>query len=128
VFEKTGEPARFWGVNASCEFEDRSAVRFLAAALAKLGVNLVRVHGQIWDSQAADLKTVDRGRLDQVHYAVKAMADEGIYTKISFYCPLWVSMKDSYGFAGYQWGERPYALLFSIDAFKTSIGTGRTSY
>lgn len=118
VFEKTGQPVRFWAVNASCEFDDRAAARYLARRLAKLGVNLVRVHGAVWDGDAADLKTVDRRYLDRLHYLVKALADEGIYTKISFYFPLWVSMKESYGFPGYKAGEHPYALLFYHPKFQ----------
>jgi hypothetical protein len=118
VFEKTGEPVQFWAVNAGCDFDDRSAVRYLARRLAKLGVNLVRVHGRVWDPNSDDLKTIDRRRLDQLHYYVKAMADEGIYTKLSFYFPLWVSMKDAYGFPGYKRGDHPFALLFYHPRFQ----------
>jgi hypothetical protein len=118
IFEKTGRPVRFWAVNAGCDFDDRSAVRYLARRLAKLGVNLVRVHGRVWDAGADDLKTIDRRRLDQLHYYVKAMADEGIYTKISFYFPLWAGMKDAYGFPGYKQGDHPFALLFFHPRFQ----------
>ncbi len=118
IFENTRQPVQFWAVNASCDFDDRSSVRYLARRLAKLGVNLVRVHGPIWDPVAPDLTTIDRRRLDQLHYFVAAMADEGIYTKISFYFPLWVAMKDEYGFLGYKQGAHPFALLFFHPRFQ----------
>ena len=118
VFEQTGRPVQFWAVNASCDHDDRAAVRYLARRLAKLGVNMVRVHGRVWDPGAADLTTIDERRLDQLHYFVAAMADEGIYTKISFYFPLWVSMKDEYGFPGYKRGDKPFALLFYHPRFQ----------
>lgn len=112
VFEKTGRPVRFWAVNASRDFDDPAAARYLARRLAKLGINLVRLHGRIWDASAPDLRTIDKRALDQIHRIVAAMADEGIYTALSFYFPLWVSMKDEYGFPGYKKGDHPFALLF----------------
>ena len=118
VFEKSGEPVRFWGVNARCDFDDRSAVTYLARRLAKLGVNMVRIHGRVWDESDTTLERLDRRRLDQLHYFVHAMASEGIYTKISFYFPLWLRMRDAYGFPGYKPGEHPFALLFFHPKFQ----------
>ncbi|HZC26143.1 MAG TPA: hypothetical protein VE287_03905, partial [Actinopolymorphaceae bacterium] len=70
-----GKPVRFWAVNAGPEIvrQDADSVTYLARFLAKRGVNLVRMHGPIFDSSAADLGKVDTHYLDQLHYFVAAM-------------------------------------------------------
>ncbi|MBM4086952.1 MAG: hypothetical protein FJ272_19355, partial [Planctomycetes bacterium] len=55
VFEKTGKPVQFWAVNTGGEFDDPSAVRYLARRLAKLGVNMIRIHGRVFEPKAPNL-------------------------------------------------------------------------
>jgi len=113
----SGEAARFWGVNAGPDVVrlDRRSIRSLARRLAKAGVNIVRFHGPIFDQAADNPATVDAKLLDQLHYFVAAMKEEGIYVKLSFYFPLWFSVKDGYGIAGYE--EREDAKAFAILMF-----------
>ena len=111
-----GRPVRFWGVNAGPGIVrlDRGSVDYLAKRLAKVGVNIVRYHGPIFDQGAADPTTIDTGLLDDLHYFVAALKKQGIYVHLSFYFPLWFDVKPSYGIPGYDAIEnkRPFALLF----------------
>lgn len=112
VFEKTGEPVRFWGVGANAATNDKEGVKRLAKLLASLGVNAVRVHRAIADRKGNDPFAIDERYLDQLHFFVATMADEGIYTDISFYYPVWMRAKPSDGLTGYKDGQQPFGLLF----------------
>jgi len=110
-----GTPVRFFAVNVSSATagQARETVDYLARRLAKLGVNMVRFHSALFDASAADPATIDREKLDDLHYLVAAMKRQGIYTKVSFYFPLWFDVKGNYGLAGYERAQdkRPFALL-----------------
>jgi hypothetical protein len=82
---------RFWGVNCGPDVVNggKAPVRYLARRLARAGVNCVRFHGRIRKGPF----------LDRLHFFVAAMAEEGIYTKLSFFFPVWHE-------------EKPFARLF----------------
>ena len=109
-----GKPVRLWGVNvnASNAGQTRASIDYLARKLAKMGVNAVRYHGPLFDS--ADVMKLDAKKLDDLHYLIHAMAQQGIYTKVSFYFPLWFDIKPEYGIEGYDTigNKRPFGLLF----------------
>ncbi|MEQ7005841.1 hypothetical protein ABN028_06520 [Actinopolymorpha sp. B17G11] len=111
----SGRPVRFWAVNVGPEIirQDQGSVDYLARFLAKRGVNLVRIHGPIFDEGSGDLAAVDMAYLDQLHYFAAAMKREGIYTHLSFYFPLWVQLGSDVGFPAYDSIEskNPFALL-----------------
>lgn len=110
-----GQGVRFWGVNVTPNNmgQDRPSIDYLARRLAKLGVNMVRCHGPIFDA-GADPARVDAKALDHLFYTVAAMKRHGIYSTISFYFPLWLDVKESYGIAGYDSikNKKPFALLY----------------
>ena len=112
----SGQPVRFWAVNVGPNNigQDHATVDYLARKLAKLGVNMVRCHGPVFDEGAADPATVDKKRLDDIFYLVAALKKEGIYTTLSFYFPLWFDAKPGYGLPGYEGLEnkKPFALLY----------------
>lgn len=112
AFEKTGEPVRFWGVGANAATNDKEGVKRLAKLLASLGVNAVRTHRFIADRSGDDPFQIDERYLDQLHYFVAAMAEEGIFTDISFYYPIWMRTKPSDDLPGYKVGQQPFGLLF----------------
>ena len=112
IFEDSGEPVRFWGVDANAATNDKAGVRHLAKLLASLGVNAVRAHHFIADRTGNDPTAINERYLDQLHYFVYAMADEGIYTDLSFYYPVWMHVKPSDGLAGYKPGDQPFGLLY----------------
>ncbi|GAA5019687.1 hypothetical protein [Actinopolymorpha pittospori] len=107
-------PVRFWAVNAGPEIvrQDPGSVDYLARFLAKRGVNLVRIHGQIFADGASDL-SVDAHYLDQLHAFVAAMKRAGIYVNLSYYFPLWVQLGSATGFPGYDdiANRTPFALV-----------------
>lgn len=111
-----GRAVRFFAVNVSSgtAAQARDTVDYLARRLAKLGVNMVRFHSALFDRAAADPAKVDPRKLDDLHYLIAAMKRQGIYTKVSFYFPLWFDVKPNYGIAGFEAGEnkRPFALLY----------------
>ena len=110
-----GRPVRFWAVNVSSRqaAQARESVDYLARRLAKFGVNMVRFHSPLF-SAVGDPAHVDRKKLDNLHYLVAAMKKQGVYTKISFYFPLWFDVKGHYGIEGFDGfsNKRPFALLY----------------
>lgn len=121
VHSGTGEPVRFWAVNGPPrELKDREAIRRVARLLAKYGVNLVRVHGAVFD---------DRGEPDpaKVRHAidvVECMKAEGIYTHFSIYFPLWMKPKPGTPWLdGYDGTQHPFAALYFNQDFQAKYRT-----
>jgi hypothetical protein len=110
IHEKTGRSVRFWAVNTGMESVqmDRSLMIYMARSLAKRGVNMVRLHGPLW---SADFRKVDPADLERLFTFVAAMKQEGIYTSLSIYFPLWLKLNPDSEFAGYN-DQNPFALLF----------------
>ncbi len=112
-----GRPVRFWAVNigANNTGQDRSSIDYLARKLAKLGVNMVRIHGTPFTlDTASSPQTLNR--IDNLHYAVSAFKKEGIYTHISFYFPLWFNMPAASGYTGSN--KHPFAIIYFDPAFQ----------
>lgn len=77
-----GTPVRFWAVN---DFAfDKDLARH-ARFLAKRGINMVRVHGNITPTNT-DLMSIDLKEREQLWREVAAMKREGIYVT---YSPYW---------------------------------------
>ncbi|MGE3851572.1 MAG: hypothetical protein AB7K09_07520 [Planctomycetota bacterium] len=110
----SGQPVRFWAVNAGPGIIglDKSSVEYLARKLAKLGVNMVRVHGGMFD--AANPEKVDATRLEQLQWFVHCLKQQGIYTKLSFFFPLWLDVTPRVGIEGYETSQNktPFALMY----------------
>lgn len=111
-----GKPIRFWATNTSSGSVNMepAAVDYYARWLAKRGVNMIRVHGGMWDSATLE---PDAEHVKKLQYFVHAMKREGIYTCLSIYFPLWINMQESHGFSGYT-GGHPFALLFFDPKFQ----------
>src|SRR5215203_4455053 len=88
VFSANNQPVRFWAVNGIGATE-REAVRRSARMLAKRGVNMVRLHGPLFN----DLGNVDPAKINQAILIVEELKAEGIYTHFSIYFPLWLTPK-----------------------------------
>jgi hypothetical protein len=85
-----GKPARFWAVTTYVQ-RDRSTedLAHHARFLAKRGVNMVRLHGELESKDKnANLTDVDRKTIQEAWKLVAAMKKEGIYTTIS---PYWAA-------------------------------------
>jgi hypothetical protein len=108
VFANTGERARFWGINLSfganfppCpdyapadgEFSDPDAAAKLAARLAKLGFNAVRLHhmdngsrpGGIWLTPWEETQQIDPVQLGRLDCLVYQLKQHGIYVDLNLH-------------------------------------------
>src|SRR5262245_39599261 len=87
VHSANNQPVRFWAVNGPPNNLNNEGLKQCARRLAKYGVNLVRMHGAMFDKTGdADLKKVTR-----TQNTVAALKAEGIYSHLSIYFPLWMS-------------------------------------
>ena len=85
IHSANGEPVRFWAVNGPPEELKGEELRECAKLLARYGVNLVRVHGPMFDKDGEP----DLAKVRHAHKIVAAMKAEGVYTHFSIYFPLW---------------------------------------
>ncbi len=108
-------PVRFWAVNGPPSGLTGDALRQCARRLAKYGVNLVRMHGAVFDKAgAADLKKVARAQ-----ESVAALKSEGIYSHLSIYFPLWMTPPaDHPWLKGYDGKKHPFAALMFNEVFQ----------
>ena len=110
-----GKPVRFWAVNCGRGVVEMGpdAQDYLARRLAKVGVNMVRIHAPPFDRSARDPAKVDAKYLDRLHRFAAALKKQGIYITLSFYFPLWFDVKPHYGIPGYDTikNKKPFALL-----------------
>ncbi|HET6423699.1 MAG TPA: hypothetical protein VFG20_08460 [Planctomycetaceae bacterium] len=105
---KTRRPVRFWAVNGPPEDLHGDELKNCARLLARYGVNLVRVHGAVFDQNG----NVDLKKFRHAHEVVAAMKAEGIYTHFSIYFPLWFKPPaDSPWLPGYNGQQHPFAAL-----------------
>ncbi|MCC7494366.1 MAG: hypothetical protein IT204_18560 [Fimbriimonadaceae bacterium] len=109
VHGKTGQPVRFWAVNGPrSDITDGATLRRLARQLAKLGVNLVRLHGAVANQDGS----VDPAKVKHLTEVVEAMRQEGIYSHLSIYFPLWLTPKAGTPWLqGYDGTKHPFAAL-----------------
>jgi hypothetical protein len=107
VHATSGEPVRFWAVNG-CPGERPIELKKTARLLAKLGVNLVRIHGGYFDENG----NVDRKKVQHTIDIVEALKAEGIYSHLSIYFPIWMTPKPGTPWLpGYNGGQHPFAAL-----------------
>lgn len=112
VHSATGEPARFWGINVTNDVTALGDAELdqLAAMLARRGVNLIRLHGPIYQAEGGRAGAIDPVRVDNVRRTVAAFKRHGIYSALSIYFPLWIRLDAQYGWAGYK-NQNPFGLL-----------------
>lgn len=108
----TGQPVRFWAINAGFEIlaQDGAAFDRFARHLAKVGVNMVRLQGPLWHDD--ELTKVDEEKLAKLHRLVAALKREGIYLALSSYWAPWVHPKGDPGFAGFTGDQIAFAVPF----------------
>ncbi len=90
-----GKRIRFLGVNlcAGGAFPEHADADKVAARLAKLGVNCVRLHHMdngfspygIWDPAYKDRQHLDAGQLDKLDYLIFALKRHGIYVDVNLH-------------------------------------------
>lgn len=120
-----GTPVRFWAVNGPPEGLRGDDLRRAARELAKRGVNLVRIHGSIFQRDTGEFKSE---AVAEIHEIVATMKAEGIYTHLSIYFPLWMTPKAGLSFLeGYDGQQHPFAaLMFNSEFQKVYQGWWKT--
>jgi len=110
---QTGKPVRFWAMNGASLSKDQTDAQlaYYARFLAKMGVNIVRFHGNIYPGVGASrLNEANMAEINDIWRTVAAMKKEGIYTVIS---PFWAGYMEAipaswglgeYTGAGHLWG------------------------
>lgn len=107
-----GKPVRFWSVVTDIYHQSPEAMAQHARFLAKLGVNMVRLHTQISSPDPNSAVTaVNEKEIDGIQRCVAAMKKEGIYCTIS---PYWATGKEAsqWGIDGYTGHTDLWGLLF----------------
>ena len=113
----SGQSVRFWAVNGPHKNLRGEDLQHALRDLAKRGVNLVRIHGAIFDKNTGRLREDDVARIREVVRRAKA---EGIYTHLSIYFPLWFDPQAGLEFLeGYDGASKPFASLFFNPAFES---------
>ena len=116
VHSGNDQPVRFWAVNGPpSSVKEPAELRRVARALAKRGVNLVRIHGAVFDQDGEP----NPEKVQHVIEIVEAMKLEGIYTHASIYFPLWFRPKaDLHWLPGYDGKKHPFAALMFNKEFQ----------
>lgn len=115
IYRDTGKTVRFWGVNGPSDLHGPELAE-CARMLAKHGVNLVRLHGAVFDGKTGKL---DAARIAHLQEIVAAMKKEGIYSHLSVYFPLWMTPEAGPGWReGYDGKSHPFSLLYFEPEFQ----------
>jgi hypothetical protein len=115
-----GQPARFWSILSFHKNEENPEWSHHARWLAKRGVNLVRLFGDLFADENSKLTDIRIRERDNVWRSVAAFKKEGIYTS---YMPFWshvVSSKHlkSWGIRGRCRPKPQWLALFRQDNAK----------
>ncbi|MCC5827875.1 MAG: hypothetical protein JJU36_00380 [Phycisphaeraceae bacterium] len=108
-----GRPIRFWAVGSDLYRGEPEAMEVHVRFLARLGVNMVRLHANIADTRpGAKLTDVNQAQIDGIHRFVAAARREGIYVTIS---PFWAHIRrvpESWEIEGYPPGSHLWGVMF----------------
>jgi hypothetical protein len=113
-----GTPVRFWAIGSDMYRKSPGDMAQHTRFLARLGVNLVRLHTQLSPKQqGSQVTSVDEKEIDGIWRFVAAAKKEGIYTIIS---PYWANGKvvDGWGIEGYSGTTDLWGLLFYNEALQ----------
>ena len=96
VFQNTGQRVRFFATNCAAESAipaTAADAEAFAAAMAKRGVNLVRLHhldngwaigkASLWDKNYPDRQHLDPAMLDRLDVLIARLIDHGIYVDLN---------------------------------------------
>jgi len=119
-----GEPVRFWAMNGASISKDQTdaELAYYARFLAKMGVNIVRFHGNIQPKkETPNINEPNMDEINAIWRTVAAMKKEGIYTVIS---PFWGGYMDpvpaAWGLGEYTGAGDLWGLMFFDETLKTA--------
>lgn len=108
VESKTGKRVRFIGTNfaAKAAFPSHADAEKVAARIAKLGINLVRMHhmdntgwgpgATLWDTTVKDRQHIDPAQLDKLDYLIAQFKKNGVYANINLHVSRQFSEADGF--------------------------------
>lgn len=102
-------PIRFWATNLCFDacFPEHAAAQRIAARLARLGINCVRMHHMdshsIWGRSPNKL-TIDPNQIERLDYLIYQLKQHGIYTDLNLHVSRWLD--EAEGFVARQ--QRPH--------------------
>jgi len=114
-----GAPIRFWAVVSDAWDKPEAHQREHARWLAKLGVNMVRLHTNISvNDDGADINAVNSAAIENIQRFVSVCKENGIYVTLS---PYWAHARapTSWGIEGYN-GDQPWGVLFYNPRFQAA--------
>jgi hypothetical protein len=94
-------PIRFWGTNLCFDacFPSHEQAERVAARLARLGINCVRMHHMdshsIWGNGPNKL-TIDPERLERLDYLIYQLKLHGVYTDLNLHVSRWFGAADGF--------------------------------
>jgi len=94
-------PQRFWATNLCFEacFPPHDAAERVAARLARLGINCVRMHHMdmhsIW-GKSPDKTTIDPEKLERLDYLIHQLKLHGVYTNLNLHVSRWLDEKEGF--------------------------------
>jgi hypothetical protein len=110
-----GKPIRFWAVGSDLYRKSPEEMDRHCRFLAKLGVNLVRLHATVAATkEGAAITDVNEEEVAGIFRFVKAAKDNGIYLLISPYYGMHATPK-SWGLDGFEGGDdgaKPWGVIF----------------
>ncbi len=96
-------PVRFWATNIAFEgcFPTHQQAERLAARLARLGINCVRMHHMdmfsIWGNSPNKL-TIDPQKMERLDFFIAQLKKHGVYTNLNLHVSRWFGEEE--GFSG----------------------------
>ena len=113
-----GKPVRFWSIVTDIYRKSPEEMAKHARFLARIGVNMVRLHTQIAPDKEGPITQPNMKEIDGIWRCVAAMKKEGIYTTIS---PYWANGKNAtqWGIDGYTGVTDLWGVLFFNEKLQT---------
>jgi len=107
VFEKEGRPVKFWGpcVGRDLVMQNPSMVDHFARRMAKLGCNMVRLHGSFHGGVKGDPLGISDSYMEHFNYFVAALKRQGIYLMLNTYYDHFLTVTPQMGLPGYKAGQ-----------------------
>jgi hypothetical protein len=107
-----GKPVRIWAVGSDMQKKSAAEQKRHARFLAKMGVNMVRIHTQLnTGKKGGKVTDVDQEEIERLWQFIAILKKEGIYSTIS---PYWAVKRDmtEWGIPGHTGQSSPMGLLF----------------
>ena len=118
VFEN-GKKVKFWGINAYEPIKmNHDSVDAFVKKAASLGVNLIRVQGNLCNPDTKQFGDIDPDLFDKLCYFIKACKENGVYVALANYNPSDYILNSKSEFEGYQQEASPYGLLYINPQFR----------